>query len=324
MATLRKVVPYTQRFDTRAEADKLYAMIDAAKGANAILRQWFEKAQASEDPDGLLGIRTKSNVFEHEGFKDVLSKADMDAEKFIIQKLTACANIPVLAEESGYSADDASLPDGSRRWLIDPVDGTHCFVNGSADFSVTIALQEKVVGKWQTQIGLVSIPMHDEIFVADTQSAHLVQGDREKQLHVHAPEIPAFSGSKEDVLRGKKIEVVIYDANNRHIMDALGRMQTHLRAQSLPSTTFSTALAITKLADGWIDGAIVAGHGALQYPWDTDAAVHIAGQAGAKIKRFDLDGSPAVLIANSSALLHAMEATLREQYHGATLKLVQK
>jgi len=59
-----------------------------------------------------------------------------------LQKLTP--NIPILSEESSH------IPFSTRKswneyWLIDPLDGTRDFIDGSPDFCISIALIRGII-----------------------------------------------------------------------------------------------------------------------------------------------------------------------------------
>lgn len=72
-----------------------------------------------------------------------ITAADDAAEKLILSRLTALyPETPVLAEECASRGD---IPDlGERFFLVDPLDGTREFVNRTGEFTVNIALIEKV------------------------------------------------------------------------------------------------------------------------------------------------------------------------------------
>lgn len=310
--SLRKCIDYKCTFNSHPHAEEIFAMIDAAKNANVILRKWFDQAKQSEDPETFLGTQTKSDTFKESGFHDALTHADTESEEHVIALLKKCRDIPIVAEERGHSVPDETIPNGGMRWLIDPLDGTYCFKNGEPDFSVTIALQKKVGGKWRTLIGAISDPMHDEIYLADQNEAFLIQDNREKRLTLNVQESAAFSGSLDQAFENKKIEVCLYNEKNDRLNKT--RIRVVERMEEAASSTFSTAKMIAKIADGWLDGAIVGGNGALANPWDTDAAIHIAQKAGAVVKRTEIDDEPVVYIANSRSLLRALEEIVSQEY----------
>jgi fructose-1,6-bisphosphatase/inositol monophosphatase family enzyme len=83
---------------------------------------------------------------------EVVTDADHAAELALIERLQAIRDLPVVGEEA--TSADPSLLDlaGSARavWLVDPLDGTSNFVDGSTDFGVLVALVERgtAVASW--------------------------------------------------------------------------------------------------------------------------------------------------------------------------------
>lgn len=321
MAAKPTIITYDQEFDSHHNRYAMYAILEAAREGSKITKDWFNKAFQNGagvgiDSDALLGVQQKNNDWDHLDFQDAFTQADIDSEKAIIRILKQHKNIPIVAEESGHEVADYTMPEGSERWLIDPIDGTFCFKNGNPDFSITIALQKKINGEWKTEIGAVAVPMRDQIYLAHESSSYLVEGDRAKQLEVNAKDANAFEGSLDDVFRGKKIESVIYSKTKPEFMDLRQSVSKRLAKVGAVQHSFSSAIMIAKMADGWLDGVILAAN-ALDYAWDTDAAIHIAEKAGAKVVHQEIGGEPCVLIANSQTTLTALSHLVEQEYKKA-------
>ncbi len=122
-------------------------MIKAAKKAAGSLRRDFGEVEN-------LQVSKK-------GPADFVSTADMKAEKTIREELSrARPGFGFLMEESGvHAADDGE----TRRWLVDPLDGTSNFLHGLPHFAVSIALEER----GQVVAGVVYDPVKDELFAAE-------------------------------------------------------------------------------------------------------------------------------------------------------------
>lgn len=95
----------------------------------------------------------KSNEISEKGPGDIVTAADMEAEKLLSREL--CALLPgslALGEEAVSSgATSLSLLEGSNPvWVIDPVDGTQNFADGKDHFAVIVALcqQGKILAGW--------------------------------------------------------------------------------------------------------------------------------------------------------------------------------
>lgn len=94
------------------------------------------------------------------GAGDFVSKADLTAEEIIKHELrTARPTYGWLAEEGGEEPGE----DPTRRWIVDPLDGTTNFLHGLPHWAVSIALEHK----GQIVAGVVYDPTKDELFYAE-------------------------------------------------------------------------------------------------------------------------------------------------------------
>lgn len=97
-------------------------------------------------------------VIESKGTQDMVSVADRANETLIRERaLTAFPDDAFLGEEFGGERSDAEFV-----WVVDPIDGTACFVNGMYSWCVSIA----VVRRGEPVIGVVYDPNADEMFHA--------------------------------------------------------------------------------------------------------------------------------------------------------------
>jgi myo-inositol-1(or 4)-monophosphatase len=91
---------------------------------------------------------------------DFVSKADIVAEKILREALMdARPTYGWLAEEGG--GEDGQDP--TRRWLVDPLDGTTNFLHGLPHWAVSIALEHK----GQIVSGVIYDAAKDELFFAE-------------------------------------------------------------------------------------------------------------------------------------------------------------
>ena len=94
------------------------------------------------------------------GAGDFVSKADIEAEKILKEELMgARPTYGWLAEEGGEEEGQ----DPTRRWIVDPLDGTTNFLHGLPHWAVSIALEHK----GQIVAGVVYDPTSDEMFFAE-------------------------------------------------------------------------------------------------------------------------------------------------------------
>jgi myo-inositol-1(or 4)-monophosphatase len=91
---------------------------------------------------------------------DFVSKADIKAEQLIRTELTeARPNYGWLGEESA----EVKGTDPTRRWIVDPLDGTTNFLHGVPHWAVSIALEHK----GEVVAAVIYDPAKDEMFVAE-------------------------------------------------------------------------------------------------------------------------------------------------------------
>lgn len=94
------------------------------------------------------------------GAGDFVSKADLAAEEILREELrTARPNYGWVAEEGGEQDGE----DPTRRWIVDPLDGTTNFLHGLPHWAVSIALEHK----GQVVAGVVYDAAKDEMFFAE-------------------------------------------------------------------------------------------------------------------------------------------------------------
>lgn len=124
----------------------LNLMIKAARKAGRSLVKDFREVEN-------LQVSTK-------GPGDFVSKADREAERIIKEELMGGRpTYGWLGEETGE--DEGADP--TRRWIVDPLDGTTNFLHGLPHWSVSIALEHK----GEIVSAVVFDPAKDEMFVAE-------------------------------------------------------------------------------------------------------------------------------------------------------------
>jgi myo-inositol-1(or 4)-monophosphatase len=108
-------------------------------------------ALAGQAAELLVRMQGEQPAVIAKGLRDVVTAADLAAEKLVIDGLRELMpEAGILSEEAGFSGS----ADGPR-WIIDPLDGTVNYASGLPWFSVTLAYQEQ--GK--TMLGLTHAPL---------------------------------------------------------------------------------------------------------------------------------------------------------------------
>ena len=120
----------------------------------------------------LLETRGKSIVSEEKTFLDFVSEADKAAEKIIVSKIRSLfPEDDILSEESVFGRKEVR-----HRWIIDPLDGTHNFLNGFKEFGTLIALEDE----GQVIFAVCYFPALGEFFTAEKGKGAYCNGKRIK------------------------------------------------------------------------------------------------------------------------------------------------
>lgn len=148
-----------------ATSANLNIMIKAArKAGRALLKDFGEVEQ--------LQVSVK-------GAGDFVSKADLLSEQILKEELLgARPTYGWLAEEGG------EIPgvDPTRRWIVDPLDGTTNFLHGMPHWAVSIALEHK----GDIVAGVIYDPCKDECFLAEKGQGAFVNESRLRVSGRHA------------------------------------------------------------------------------------------------------------------------------------------
>ncbi len=97
----------------------------------------------------------------HKGLQDRVTEADQEVERHIFNLLTeAYPNDGFLGEEM-ISGEPLTLVDEGM-WIVDPIDGTDCFIYGIPCWCISIAWMQKN----EARIGIIYDPVHDEMYSA--------------------------------------------------------------------------------------------------------------------------------------------------------------
>ncbi|HVH01684.1 MAG TPA: inositol monophosphatase family protein [Amaricoccus sp.] len=221
---------------------------------------------------------------------DFVSRADLRAEEILRAELTeARPNYGWVAEESAAVAG----ADPTRRWIVDPLDGTTNFLHGLPHWAVSIGLEHK----GEVVAGVVHDPVKDEIFVAEKGAGAWmndrrlrVSGRREMLEMIFATGVP-FGGSRE-----------------------LPRTLREFAALT-PGTAgirrWGTAsLDLAYVAAGRFDGFWERG----LKPWDVAAGLLLVREAGGFVATIEGDGNPVEdgsIVAGNPNVFETLRSVLR-------------
>jgi histidinol-phosphatase len=138
-----------------ADPDDLALALELADIADSITREWF---RASD-----LLVETKPDMTP-------VTEADTAVERALRDRLAAARpEDSVVGEEYGPSTG----LDSSRRWIVDPIDGTKNYVRGIPVWATLVALQEGS----EITVGVASAPaLHRRWWASRSAGAHMTDG----------------------------------------------------------------------------------------------------------------------------------------------------
>ena len=197
---------------------------------------------------GDLALRLRGSV-SHADKSDGtwVTEADRATEELIRDRLGA--HFPdhrAYGEEMGGSDD---LSEGCC-WLIDPIDGTTNYVNGLPIWAVSLGLLRDGV----PALGVVYLPMADELFAAETGGGARLNGETLRPDQRGVMDRNTLVACNSDALDALEIDLPVLRRN-------LGSTAAHACYVASGGVTAA-------LFDGW-------------YTWDIAAALCVAFEAGA-------------------------------------------
>jgi len=134
-----------------------------ARDAGALLRAHYER-----------GV-----VTEYKGEVDIVTIADRESERLLVERLKAQWPTHGIVGEEGTR----SQMDCEYRWYIDPLDGTTNFAHGFPAFCVSMGLEHRPVGTAADDDGeliaaVIYDPLRDEMFTAEKGKGAYLNGRR--------------------------------------------------------------------------------------------------------------------------------------------------
>ena len=222
--------------------------VEAALAAGKVQAEHVDKIQSVSEKSGLRG--------------DVVTEVDLLCEKEIIDRIQKVfPRDAILAEESGET-----LGDVSRKWIIDPLDGSLNYSHGYPCYCVSIGVEHE----GELVVGVIYNPNLDELFVAEKGQGATLNGKTikvsttktlEKSLLVTGFS-PKIIGSEDD--------------NLKHFCNFMKSCQAVRRPGSAAMDLCYTAMG---RFDGFWEDCLS--------PWDMAAGVLIVREAGGRVTAFD-------------------------------------
>ena len=206
---------------------------------------------------------------------DFVSKADLRAEKIIREELEqARPYYGWVGEES----EEVIGKDPTRRWIVDPLDGTSNFLHGIPHWAISIALEHKK----EVVIGVIYDPIKNECYVAEKGNGAWLN---EKRLRV---------SGRENMLE-MLFATGIPFANKAGLSSTLQEINQLMPKCSGLRRNGAAALDLAYVAAGRLDGYWERGLNS----WDIAAGILIVRESGGLVGSLEGDMDP---ISNGSII----------------------
>ena len=199
---------------------------------------------------------------------DFVSKADLRAEKIIREELEqARPYYGWVGEES----EEVIGKDPTRRWIVDPLDGTSNFLHGIPHWAISIALEHKK----EVVIGVIYDPIKNECYVAEKGNGAWLN---EKRLRV---------SGRENMLE-MLFATGIPFANKAGLSSTLKEINHLMPKCSGLRRNGAAALDLAYVAAGRLDGYWERGLNS----WDIAAGILIVRESGGLVESLERDMDP--------------------------------
>lgn len=238
--------------ETQMTETDLQLAVRAAKSAGEILLKfWFERSE--------LAVSSKRAG-------DFVSEADVAAENHLKELLLGARESDEwLGEETGSEGKS------TRRWIVDPLDGTTNFLRGIPFWSVSVALE--IDG--ELSVGVVHDPVHSETFTAQLGGGANLNGS-------------PITVSNNEVMASALFGTGVPFGSMAHIADSaadISRLMPHCAGVRRMG---SAALDLAYVASGRLDGFW---ERKLQI-WDIAAGLVLLRESGAIVEGADVAEKP--------------------------------
>ncbi|KAA8607126.1 inositol monophosphatase [Salipiger aestuarii] len=215
------------------------------------------------------------------GAGDFVSRADIAAEKILKEELLGARPTYGWLAEEGGSQDGV---DPTRRWIVDPLDGTTNFLHGMPHWAISVALEHK----GQIVAGVVYDAAKDEMFYAEKGAGAWLNDSRRLRVSGRARMIEAVFATGIPFAAKNTLPAMLKD---------LGRLMPECAGvRRWGAASLDLAYVAAGRYDGYWERELKL--------WDVAAGYLIAQEAGALIEGIRPDQDPlesgSILCANNS------------------------
>ena len=110
--------------------------------------------------------KQKINILLNKNINDPVTLADLEVNKLIIKRINEKyhdINWEILSEENFKITDNFSKNNSDWLWILDPLDGTKDFIQGTGNYAMHLGLNYKD----KPLIGIVLIPEKNELWISN-------------------------------------------------------------------------------------------------------------------------------------------------------------
>jgi len=212
--------------------------------------------------DMSLDLRKKGLTKKIKSDNTPVSNGDLEVNKLITKKISEITpNIPIISEETPDNKNNSKLKDF---WLIDPIDGTHDYINDLEEFTINAGLiiNNKAVA------GLINAPAKKRMFYSyGKDKAFELKNGKTKNL---------------TSLNNKNNEPIKFVAYSNKIKPEIGKIYKNLGVTK--HVRMKSSLKFCVIAAGEYDGYIAEPRAC---EWDIAAGHAILKHAGGIVTDFE-------------------------------------
>ena len=111
----------------------------------------------------------KTNILKNDNTEDPVTIADLKVNNLIIKRINEKyknINWEILSEENVKIESESYDPRADWLWVLDPLDGTKDFIQGTSNYALHLALNYKN----KPLIGIVLIPEKDQLWISNVEN----------------------------------------------------------------------------------------------------------------------------------------------------------
>ena len=157
--------------------------------------------------------KDKSNILKNDNNEDPVTLVDLKVNEFIIQRINAKykdINWDILSEENAKIAPQNSCNNKDWIWVLDPLDGTKDFIQGTKNYAMHLALNYKK----KPYLGIVLIPEMNELWISNGEKVWCEKKDGFKSNPT--------SSKKKDL--GEMVIVTSKNHNNKSLRSLIDKI----------------------------------------------------------------------------------------------------